>query len=320
MRPRFDVLGLGYVAVDEFLYVDAYPAADAKTRVRRRERAFGGLTGSALVAAARMGARCAYAGTLGTDELSDFAFEVLRREGIDTRHARRERRERPVSSVIVVDDRRHTRNIFFDIEGCRGTGPREIDADLVRSARVLLVDDLGIEGMLRAAMVAREAGVPVVADFDNVSDPLFPQLLDRVDHLILSRTTAEEVTGASDPEEAVRRLAARGTASGSAASRGRELVGVTAGDEGCWYVENGNGRPQLQPAFAVDARDTTGCGDVFHGAYAAALARGLAPRECIRVAAAAAALKAADPSGHAGIPYRDAVDAMMARPQAVKAS
>ncbi len=61
----FDILGLGCTAVDDLLYVEHYPAADSKVRIRRQERQGGGLTGTALVAAARMGARCQYAGGLG---------------------------------------------------------------------------------------------------------------------------------------------------------------------------------------------------------------------------------------------------------------
>jgi sulfofructose kinase len=70
-RAPLDILGVGSVAVDDLLAVAAYPPADAKARVLRRERQCGGLTGTALVTAARSGARCGYAGVVGTDELSD---------------------------------------------------------------------------------------------------------------------------------------------------------------------------------------------------------------------------------------------------------
>src|SRR5436305_6526894 len=83
-QPQYDVLGLGCVAVDDLLYVPAYPPADAKVRVRRRERQCGGLTASALVAAARLGSRCAFAGVLGDDEDSAFVVACFAREGIDT--------------------------------------------------------------------------------------------------------------------------------------------------------------------------------------------------------------------------------------------
>jgi hypothetical protein len=93
---------------------------------------------------------------------------------------------------------------------------------------------------------------------------------------------------------------------------------VTGGDRGCWYAE-GAGAVHHVPAFEVAVVDTTGCGDVFHGAYAACIARGEPVRQAIRVAAAAAALKATRPGGRAGIPTRPAVDAFLAARPVIEA-
>src|SRR2546422_5789182 len=82
----FDVLGLGAVAVDELIYVDSYPPPDQKAHVLRTERQCGGLTATALVAASRFGAKCAYAGALGDDELSRFATNRMLEEGIALDH------------------------------------------------------------------------------------------------------------------------------------------------------------------------------------------------------------------------------------------
>jgi sulfofructose kinase len=81
------------------------------------------------------------------------------------------------------------------------------------------------------------------------------------------------------------------------------VVAVTAGAKGCWFAESKSpDHVEHQAAFPVQVIDTTGCGDVFHGAYAAALAQGHALRERFRIAAAAAALKATAPGGQAGTP------------------
>ena len=283
MNKSIDILGLGYTAVDELLYVDAYPPADAKARVRRRERHCGGLAATALVAAARMECRCAYAGTLGEDEHSQFVIQRFREEGIDVAHIRRLAKARPVRSTIVVDQCRHTRAILFDLDGVIGADASWPPEDVVRAARVLLVDNCGVEGMIRAARIARDAGIPVVADFESAEDPLFPQLVALVDHLILSRDFAAKLSGQGDPALAARALWAPG----------RRAVVVTCGKEGCWYA--GGQRPETayhQPALAVEAVDTTGCGDVFHGAYAAALIHGLDIPAAVRFATVAAALKA----------------------------
>jgi sulfofructose kinase len=89
-------------------------------------------------------------------------------------------------------------------------------------------------------------------------------------------------------------------------------VALTCGAEGCWFLERGSSAVRHLPAFRVNAVDTTGCGDVFHGAYAAALARGLEVRECLRFATAAAALKATRHGGQAGIPTRRQVRTLLA--------
>src|SRR6185503_13206457 len=112
LRKQFDVIGLGCAAVDDILYVEQYPPADAKVHVLRRERHCGGLTATALVAAARLGAKAAFAGTLGFDEGSEFVFETFRREGVDVRAAVRSKAAAPVRSVIIVDEKRRTRNVF----------------------------------------------------------------------------------------------------------------------------------------------------------------------------------------------------------------
>jgi len=102
MDQPLDVLGLGSASVDEILYVRSYPVPDTKTRVVRWERRCGGLTGTALVTAARLGASCGYAGRLGLDENSRLVEENFAREQIDTSHAPRAEENSVVTATIVV--------------------------------------------------------------------------------------------------------------------------------------------------------------------------------------------------------------------------
>ncbi len=302
MADRFDILGLGCVAIDDLLFVAEYPPADSKVRVGRWERHCGGLTATALVAAARLGSRCALACTLGDDEGSRFVLERLAQEGVDTSHVRRYAAARPIHAVVIVDETRKTRTIFFDLDGTRCEQADWPADDVIRSARVLFVDHQGVNRMIRAARVARVAGLPVVADLESDEHPRFPELLALVDHLILSRDFAAKVTGQAEPAAAVEGLW----------SPSRQTVVVTGGAEGCWYRDADQPSVRHQPAFVVEVADTTGCGDVFHGAYAAALAQGLNPPARVRLASATAALKATQPGGQAGIPGRAAVEAFLA--------
>lgn len=297
--PRFDILGFGAVAVDELLYVDQYPAAEAKVRVRERRRQCGGLTGTAMVAAARLGARCAYVGMLGDDELSRFAADALAREGIDLTHCVRRADARPAYSTIIVDHTHNTRTIFACVEGPIGPDESLPEEALIRAARVLLVDHHGVEGTLRAVRIARQAGVGVVADVERDPGGPFAELLSAVDHLIVSQRFARELSGADDPAEAARRLW----------TPSRQAVVVTCGSAGCWYADATTGdEPRHFPAFAVEVADTTGCGDVFHGVYAAGLAAGENLRQRITLATAAAAIKATRQGGQAGCPTRREID------------
>jgi sugar/nucleoside kinase (ribokinase family) len=303
MPATFDVLGLGCAAVDDLLYIDAYPPPDQKVHVRRRERQCGGLTATALVAAARLGARCAFAGILGTDDNSRFILDALTREGVDVTHVLQRPEVRPIHSTILVDETHHTRSIFFDLEGSVGADPSAPPAEVIESTRVLFVDHYGIEGMTRAVDVAHAAGVAVVADLERSEWPGFAELIARIDHLILSREFACRWTGATDAAEAVQKLW----------SSARRAVVVTCGEAGGWYRGDPEpGMPVNYPAFAVKTVDTTGCGDVFHGAYASALARGQNLEERIRFAAAAAAIKATRRGAQAGIPTRAETEAFLA--------
>ncbi len=303
MNPAHDVLGLGCVAIDDLLYVAGYPAADTKMQVQRRERHCGGLTATALVAVARLGSRAVFGGVLGDDDLSQFVLNRFREEGIGVQYMKRRPEARPIHSIIVVDESTKTRTIFYNLEGAFGAEPDWPGEEVIRSSRVLFVDHFGIEGMTRAARVAREAGIPVVADLESNEHPRFPELLELVDHAIVSRDFAAKLTGEQEPAAAVLRLW----------SPVRQAAVVTCGDRGCWYV--GSDAPAAvrhQPAFAVEVVDTTGCGDVFHGAYASALARGLDLPSRVLFASAAAALKAMRRGGQAGIPDRRRVEDFLA--------
>jgi len=300
--PRFDILGFGAVAVDDLLYVDEYPPAEAKVRVLQRQRQCGGLTGTALVAAARLGSHCAYVGVLGDDELSRFVIESLAREGIDLEWRVERADARPAHSTIIVDQRRKTRTIFCSLDWALGADPLRPEADLIRSARVVLVDHHGLEGTIRAARIARESGVGVVADLERDPGGPFAELLALVDHLIISERFARELSGAEDAARAAEGLC----------GADRRAVVVTCGAAGCWYVGEGFGPPaRYLPAFEVEVVDTTGCGDVFHGAYASVLARDGNLHQRVVIASAAAALKATKHGGQAGCPTIDEVNAFL---------
>ena len=298
-----DVLGFGAVAVDDLYYLDGFPRPDEKVLVAASERQAGGLAGTALVAAARLGCRAAYAGTLGEDELSRYILEGLRAEGVSTEWTVHRRGARPYRSAVIVDMKTNSRTVLSCTDGVLGADPALPEESLILASKALLVDHSGMQGMLRAARIARRAGIPVVGDFERRYAAPFDELLALTDHLVLPAEFACQLTGAREGRAAAEALW----------DSSRAAVVVTVGAEGCWYLSSEqSGRARHQPAFRVNTVDTTGCGDVFHGAYAAGLARGLGLAERVRLATAAAAIKATRTGGQKGIPTRAEVEAFLA--------
>jgi sulfofructose kinase len=293
----WDVLGFGVVAVDDLLYVDCYPPPDTKIRMRAQRREGGGLAGTALVAAARLGTKAAYGGILGDDEFSRFTIRELEREGVDCTPVLHRAEARPHHAVIIVDRSTGQRTIFYSADGVVERRPEEITDELIARCRVLFVDFTVGEGGLRAIQLAHARGIPVVGDIEQETAPGVEELIRQIDHLIIGAELAGRLPGETEPERMVWALA----------SAQRACCVVTAGELGCWYSERGAEVCHF-PAYRVQVVDTTGCGDVFHGAYAACIAGGQSIATAIKVATATAGLKATQPGGRTGIPNRATVD------------
>lgn len=301
MTPRWDVAGFGAVSVDDLLYVDHHPLPDSKAMVGARSRQGGGLTGTALVAAARFGARAAYWGVLGHDELSAYTIREFEREGVDCSAIERRDEARPIHAIVIVDQSTGGRSILASLEGVFAPDPERIAA-LVPEVRVLFLDHFHPEVGLRAALTARQRGIPIVGDIEFVREPTVREVVDLIDHLIVSQALARELTGEAEPAAMVEALM----------TAQRTCAVVTAGEHGCWYATAPSAVHHV-PALQVDVVDTTGCGDVFHGVYAACLAQGIPIDLAIRMATVAAGLKATRPGGRSGIPDRPTINRALHR-------
>ncbi len=298
--PHFDVLGWGMACVDEVLLVDHFPQPDEKMSALEVARDGGGLTATALVAVARLGGQPAYAGVMGYDDLSREAVAGLQAEGVDCSQVLYNRESTTGLSRVVVD--RSTGGRFILGSGShRVPRPAEtVTPALIGSARVLFVDPSMGDGGLRGAQIACEMGIPVVADIERALPPATLALMQYVDHLVVGQVVGRLATGCADPADAAVTLGQRGFA----------CAVVTAGERGAWFSVAG-GSAQHQPIYPIPVVDTNGCGDVFHGAYALCVARGLPLGEAVRVASATAALKVRRLGGRHGIPTWDEVQALI---------
>ncbi len=299
---RWDVLGFGAVAVDDLVYLDRFPQADEKMYVRGKARDGGGLAGTALVTAGKLGATAAWAGVLGFDELSVWTLEALNNSHVDTSAVVRFGQARPIHSIVLVERAGGTRTILYSFEGVQQLTPDEVSLEMISEARVVLLDHTIGDLAGHILTLSKQAGVPTVADLERLETGVADSVRD-VDHLIVGRKFAEAATGERAPEAAVLALAAL--------RRDLPLTAVTAGGQGYWWMERGESEPHHRPALTVDVVDSTGCGDVFHGTYAAELARGTRIAEALEMANVAAGLKATRPGGRQGIPSRAEVEARM---------
>ena len=302
-RPEFDIFGLGTIAVDDCLYVDSYPLPDQKMRINREGRNVGGQIATALAAASRLGARCAYAAVLGEDELSAAAFDALKTAGVDCRFVQRTQSAGPIHSVIILDEKSGTRNIFYNVSRTAPVPANQISAETISNTRVLLVDQFGPDTAIHAARLARKADAAVVMDLEWLDAPRLDEMMQLADHLLVPRDFAVAYTGSQTPAQAAEELHRRNT---------RACTAVTCGTEGCYYLHD-SASVQHLPAPRVESLETTGCGDVFHGAYAAALAAGKNAPDCLRFASAAAAVFATRPSGWQHMPTTDDVNHLLTK-------
>jgi sugar/nucleoside kinase (ribokinase family) len=291
MEKKWDVLGFGAIAVDDLFYVDHYPQIDEKIPIIKKWRQGGGNTATALVAVARLGSKAAFCGVLGYDELSVFSIEELSREGVDTSMIIRKNGARPFAAVVIVDTTQGKRSILFSSEGVRQPEADDVNELLVGQSRVLFIDHQAVTIGLHAVKLAKKLNIPVVGDFEGKIFPELKELVGLVDHLIIGIDFAQQLVGTGDIQTMFRSLA----------GPDRACCVITAGEQGCWYSERG--QPiHNEPAMKIRVVDTTGCGDVFHGAYASAISHGETISHAVKFATIAAGLKATQPGGRIGIP------------------
>jgi sugar/nucleoside kinase (ribokinase family) len=306
-RPR--ISGVGVACLD---YLFVAPRAERGGQAWLGDHLIqgGGLIGTALTAAARLGAETEIWTWVGDDEEGRQVIAGLRREGVDVSAVERIAGARTPVSFIHVDENDGERTIFHD--GLRRSRSDAATPDLLPAAPkvdpglelpgarasklkerplscdVLLVDAVYVEASQIAAARAWDADIPVVGDF--CPSPGLEELTRNVTALIASAGPVDRAMPNATREQQLNALA-RG---------GPDFVTITAGSEGAYYLERGE--VKCQPSFMVDVIDTTGAGDVFHGAFAYALARHWPPEQAVEFASAAAALSCRALGGRTAAP------------------
>lgn len=291
------VFCLGIATLDYVYGVATFPTRGEKYRATDLAVGGGGCAGNAAVAIARLGGQSWIATRLADDVTGDRIVADLASDGVDTRFAHRFAGLRsPVSAILV--DAAGERMVVSYSDPAIPEQPDWLPPVLPAGAGAVLVDTRWGEGALAALQLARKAGVPGVLDGDR--RPPHPDLLASASHVALSAQALREVAGEGDPRDGLAKLA-RGS---------QAWLSVTIGKEGVLFIENGD--VAHLPAFRVETVDTLGAGDVWHGAFALALAEGMGERGAIRFASAAAAIKCTRFGGRAGAPDRSEVERFLA--------
>ncbi len=292
------VVCAGVAVFDHIFTADRLPCGGGKHFASGFSEIGGGPAATAAVAVARLGGRARYWGRVGDDATGSRILDELQCWGVDVAAARRVPGGRSSISAVILDDAGERMIIAF-ADPTLDADPSWLPLDALDSAQAVVVDLRWPEGAASVLRAARQRGLPAVFDADVAPDGEGARLLPLASHVAFSTTGLSQMTGTTDPAEGLAR-AARMT---------EGWVGVTAGGDGCYWRDGD--RLVHQPAFAVEARDTLGAGDVFHGALALALAERRPIAAAIRFASGAAALKCARPGGRAGIPTRAEVDALI---------
>lgn len=254
-KSSVDVVGMGLNATDMVFMVREFPALGGKERVLSATRQAGGQVATALVTCQRLGLRTRYIGTVGDDDAGRFQLASLRREGLDLRFTRVVRGAANQFAYIMVDQATGERTVFWGRDPRLAVKPRNLTQAAIATARVVHLDGCDVEAALQAARWARRGGIPVVADLDTVYkrvERLFPY----IDYLIASAHFLPAVTGQADPFKVLEYMAREYRV---------RAPGMTLGRDGALLLWEG--RIHYSPGFVMETVDTTGAGDVFHGAF-----------------------------------------------------
>jgi len=292
------ILLAGVAVIDFVFQLDRLPRAAEKYRARDAAIAGGGCAANAAVAVARLGGPAALAARVGDDVVGDLIIRGLEAEGVDCSRIRRFEGHRSSYSSVYVDavgERQivnfRDNTLSFDAAWLAPQLPRDFDA--------ALGDTRWPQGATEVLRKARDIGVPGVLDAEAPSAEA-REALRAASHVAFSRQGMRDFCGHDDTLRALREVAGESGA----------WVCVTDGAGGVTYLSDGHARHV--PSFAVDAVDTLGAGDVWHGAFALALGEGQHEPAAVLFANAVAAIKCTRFGGRAGIPTRDEVERFLA--------
>jgi sulfofructose kinase len=298
---EFDVVGVGLNATDTLLLLPHFPAYGGKVPFTQEILSPGGQVASAVVCCAKLGLRTSYIGAIGDDERGRIQWESLQGTGICLDYVQRRVNCPNQSAYILIDQRTGERTVLWSRPECLKMEPGELREEMISSARLLHIDGHDTALVAEAARIARRHSIPVTVDVDTIYNG-FEAVLPNVDYLVASSEFPERWTGIGDPLAALARLQE---------AHGLRCAAMTLGAHGA--LARYGGRYWYSPGFVVNCTDTTGAGDIFHGAFCYAVVQGLELAEALRFSNAMAALNCTAMGARGGIATLEQAHALIAR-------
>jgi len=299
--PEFDVVGVGLNATDTMLIVPHFPAYAGKVPFQEEFLTPGGQVASAMVACARLGLRTKYIGAVGDDERGRIQMESLSGTGINLDHVQLRKGCPNQSAYIIIDRSTGERTVLWRRDDCLRIDPEQISPEQITCARLLHIDGHDTAAVAHAASIARKHGIPVTVDVDTIYHG-FDNVLPNIDYLIASSEFPSAWTGVNDPFQALETIQTE---------YGMKVAAMTLGAHGA--LARCDGKFFYSPAFVVNCLDTTGAGDIFHGAFCYAVLRGMGMRDALDFSNAMAALNCTALGARGGIRTAEEVSSLMAR-------
>jgi sulfofructose kinase len=296
---KVDLVGVGLNATDTLIALETYPERGSKIEYNSARVLPGGQVATAVVACQHWGMTTRYVGILGDDPAATIHRDAFTQAGVEARLLTVPGGNSP-QSLILVDDGGE-RTVLCRRDPRVALKPGDLDRQWIVNARALHVDGFDTAAATTAAGWARAAGIPVIADLDELY-PGVEELLANVDYLIVSRDIPCRLMNEPDLEMAVRQMQRR---------YGCRLAAATLGDNG---VLAWDGRKLLHaPAYRVSVVDTTGAGDIFHAGFIYGLLQDWILERQLDFGCAAAALNCTAKGARGGIQSVEAVEDLMAR-------
>lgn len=296
--PKVDLVGVGLNATDTLIRLPHYPALGSKVEFHSADILPGGQVATAIAACQQWGLRTRYVGKVGDDSAAAIHRAEFERLGVET-HLITAAGCASQQAVILVDDAGE-RTVLWKRDNGLTLQPEELQRDWIINSRALHVDGHDTAAAVTAAGWAREAGVPVVADLDDLY-PGVEALLGKIDYLITSRDIPGRLSGGANLRQSLPAVRNRYDCRLTAATLGHE--GVLAWDGRKFHYA---------PAFRVQTVDTTGAGDIFHAGFIYGLLQGWPLPRQLDFACAAAALNCTAAGARGGIQSVEKVEKLIA--------